>query len=1015
MNIAEYAIRKKTITWFMVVLLTIGGIAAYTGLGKLEDPSFTIKTAVVSTAYPGASPVEVEQEVTEVIESAIQQLGQVDKVRSLSQEGASVIYVDIKDTFTGKDLPQIWDELRRKVGDVQRSLPPGAGPSLVNDDYGDVFGVYFGLTGKGFSPKELEDFAIRLRKELLLVPGVANVRIAGAQQQAIYVELSRVRMSQLGISLQEIFDTLKAQNLVASAGKVRSGADYIRIEPSGTFTSSEEISSLLLRGSSGAMIRLGDIASVTRGYLDPSRSLMRFNGEPAVGIGISNIKGGNVITMGDAVKQRLRELESETPVGMRLGLIYYQSDTVRDSINNFIVNLLESLVIVIGLLLVFMGLRSGMLIGGVLLLTILATFVVMRMAGIDLHSISLGALIIALGMLVDNAIVVADGILVRSQMGQDRTAAASEVVQQTQWPLMGATLIAIIAFAPIGLSPDSTGEFCSSLFQVVGISLLLSWILAVTVTPLAGVVFLKPSASDQGKDPYGSRLYRAYAAFLELCLRRRIAVVWTVAGALALSVVAFGFVDKSFFPSSTSPMFTIDFWRPNGAHIETTQADVRRIETFLLERPETASVAAFSGEGALRFLLNYTPGDPGSNYGSLIVTAKGTEEGIRLMRDVSGFVAESMPQIDPRVRPFSKGTGGGAKIQVRFLAEDPEVLRDLERKAKEIMKRFPESVNIRSDWGQRVKVIRPELDDTRLRSSGLTRKDVATALELSFSGSSVGLYRENDKLIPIVARLPLLDRGNAGTMPEVQVWSPLMRRYIPLVQVASDFRVRAEDPTVYRRNRMRTLTVECDASDGRTGVLFAKIRPLMEAITLPPGCALEWGGEFEGSQKAQGGLMRMIPLAFVFIVLILVMLFNAYRQVTIILLTLPLSLTGMTAGLLVFGKSFDFLALLGFLSLAGMLIKNAIVLIDQIDLEIREGKAPYAAIVDSALSRARPVLMAAMTTVLGMIPLYFDSLFSAMAVTIMFGLTFATALTLILVPVLYALLFHVSKAGSPAS
>ena len=336
-------------------------------------------------------------------------------------------------------------------------------------------------------------------------------------------------------------------------------------------------------------------------------------------------------------------------------------------------------------------------------------------------------------------------------------------------------------------------------------------------------------------------------------------------------------------------------------------------------------------------------------------------------------------------------------------------------KAKEIMKRFPESVNIRSDWGQRVKVIRPELDDTRLRSSGLTRKDVATALELSFSGSSVGLYRENDKLIPIVARLPLLDRGDAGTMPEVQVWSPLMRRYIPLVQVASDFRVRAEDPTVYRRNRMRTLTVECDASDGRTGVLFAKIRPLMEAVALPPGCALEWGGEFEGSQKAQGGLMRMIPLAFVFIVLILVMLFNAYRQVTIILLTLPLSLTGMTAGLLVFGKSFDFLALLGFLSLAGMLIKNAIVLIDQIDLEIREGKAPYAAIVDSALSRARPVLMAAMTTVLGMIPLYFDSLFSAMAVTIMFGLTFATALTLILVPVLYALLFHVSKAGSPAS
>jgi multidrug efflux pump subunit AcrB len=1009
MNIAEYSIRKKTITWFLVLLLSLGGIAAYTGLGKLEDPSFTIKTAVVSTAYTGASPVEVEQEVTEVIESAIQQLGQVDKVRSLSQEGASVIYVDIKDTFTGKDLPQIWDELRRKVGDVQRMLPPGAGPSLVNDDYGDVFGVYFALTGKGYTPRELEDFAIRLRKELLLVPGVANVRIAGAQREAVYVELSRTRMAQLGISLQEIFDTLKAQNVVASAGKVKAGTDYIRIDPTGTFSSPKQIESLLLLGSSGNMIRLGDIATVTRGYVDPSRALMRFNGEPAIGIGISNVRGGNVITMGDAVRQRLRELEPETPVGMRLGLIYYQSDTVRDAINNFIVNLLESLVIVIGLLLVFMGLRSGMLIGAVLLLTILATFVVMRMVHIDLHSISLGALIVALGMLVDNAIVVADGILVRSQMGQDRASAAIEVVKQTQWPLMGATLIAIIAFAPIGLSPDSTGEFCGSLFQVVGISLLLSWVLAVTVTPLAGILVLKPAASEQGVDPYGSRLYRMYRAFLEGCLRGRVIVVWVVVGVLVLSVVGFGLVDKSFFPNSTSPMFTIDFWRAKGTHIETTAEDVHSVERFLLSRPETASVASYTGEGALRFILTYTPGDSESGYGSLVVTAKGTVEAEKLMRDVADFVTKEMPHIDPRVRAFSKGTGGGAKIQARFRGEDPMVLRDLEARTTEIMRGFSESMNIKCDWGLRVKVIRPQLDETRLRSSGLTRRDVATALELSFSGSSVGLYREDDKLIPIVARLPLLDRGNAGTMPDVQVWSQLMRRYIPLVQVTSGLPVLAEDPTIYRRNRMRTITIECDASDGRTGVLFGKIRPKIEGIPLPPGYSLEWGGEYESSQKAQSGLMGMIPLSFVFIVLILVMLFNAFGQVSIILLTLPLSLTGMTAGLLVFGKSFDFMALLGFLSLAGMLIKNAIVLIDQIDLEVREGKTPYDAIVDSAISRARPVLMAAMTTVLGMIPLYFDTLFSAMAVTIMFGLTFATALTLVVVPVLYAIFFKVTK------
>lgn len=1005
MNIAEYSIQKRYVTWFFTVFLIIGGVFAYKGLGKLEDPAFTIKTAVVTTAYPGATPKEVEEEVTEVIERAAQQMGQVDKVRSLSQEGVSLVYVDIKDTYTAKDLPQIWDELRRKINDVQEHLPPGTSRSLVNDDYGDVYGVYFALTGEGYSYRELEDFADYLRRELLLVPGVASVEVTGIQKEAIYVEISRTKLSQLGISMGELFQVLKAQNFVVPSGKVRAGAEYIRITPTGEFSSVEQVGALLLASSSRVLIRLDDIATVTRNYIEPTRAIMRYNGSPAVGIGISNVEGGNVIAMGEAIKKRLKELEPQTPIGMNLGLIYYQSDTVQKAINNFLLNLLEALSIVIAILLIFMGFRSGMLIGGVLLLTIFATFIAMKLVRIDLHSISLGALIVALGMLVDNAIVVADGLLVRIQSGEDRISSAVGVVTQTQWPLLGATFIAVIAFAPIGLSPDSTGEFCQSLFQVVGISLIISWVLAVTVTPVAGVRFLKTSA--KAEIPYDTKLYRVYRRFLKACIRKRKVTILVMVCLLGSALIGFTFVDQSFFPSSSSPLFTVEFWRPRGAYIEETQREVEKVEAFILKQPETVSVASYVGQGALRFILTYTPSDSSDSYGHLIVEAKDLKSAESLRRKLGNFMNIEMPDIDPRVRSFSKGTGGGAKIQARFTGDDPRVLRRLGEEAFYMMRNAPDSMNIRSDWGERVKVIRPVLDEVRTRQAGLTRQDVASALEMSFSGIQAGLYRERDKLLPIIARLPKADRARLGALPEVEVWSPLMRKYIALTQITKSIDTIAEDPVIYRRNRMRTFSVECDSRSGKTGLLFARIKPELENISLPLGYSLSWGGEYESSQKAQGGLVGMIPIAFLAMVAILVVLFNGFKQPIMILLCLPLSIIGVTAGLLLFHKSFDFMALLGFLSLAGMLIKNAIVLIDQIDLEIREGKEGFSAIVDSAMSRARPVLMAAITTVLGMIPLYFDILFSALAVTIMFGLAFATVLTLIIVPVLYSVFLKI--------
>lgn len=1011
MNIADYSIRKKTVTLFIVALLVLGGIVSFNNLGMLEDPEFTIKTVTVITTYPGATPAEVEEEVTEKVESALQKLSQVKEIRSLSEEGLSIVYMDVKDEFTAGDLPQIWDEVRRKINDMQIQLPPGAGPSLVNDDYGDVYGIYFALTGEGYSAADLRDFAEYLRKQLLLVPGVAKITTNGISNEAVYIDISRARMAEMGVSMTSILSTLQNQNLVQPTGNIKVGSEYIWINPTGTFTNVEEIGELQVRSASGALLRLKDFSEIKRDYVDPPSSLMRFNGRPAVGIGISNVSGGNVIDLGDRVMARIEELKLETPVGMELGLVYYQAETVHQSIKGFLINLLEALAIVIAVLMIFMGLQSGVLMGGILLLTILATFIFMKLYTIDLQSISLGALIIALGMLVDNAIVVTDGILIRIQGGMGRTEAASDIVKGTMWPLLGATIIAVLAFAPIGLSPDSTGEFCHSLFQVIAISLLLSWVLAITVTPLLCKMFLKvkgEAKSDQ--ELYSGKFYLLYRNFLSLAIRRRWLTVAVLVGLLVLSVFGFGFVSRSFFPSSESPQFILDYWRTEGTHISDTSEDMRHIEEFMMGLEEVMQVSTFVGDAGLRFVLTYPTVDASSSFGRLIVELHNAKEMKPVKEKTQQFLAANFPQGEFKISSFSKGTSGDAKIQVRFVGNDPAVLRQLSEKVKAIFRASGNAMNIKDDWRQRVKVIRPVIDETKARNAGLSRTDINQALETAFDGTTVGLYREQELLLPIKARLFPSEVTGVSNLANIPVWSSITGKSIPMGQMVTRLETVGQDPIVRRKDRLRTLTVECDPIKGEAGPLFDQMRPLIEAIPLPPGYTLEWGGEYESSGDAQAGLMNMIPLAFLLMVTIVVILFNALRQPLIIFLCLPLSIVGVTAGLLLLNQPFSFMALLGFLSLTGMLIKNAIVLLDQIDLEIREGKAPYLAILDSSVSRARPVAMAAMTTVLGMIPLYFDVLYAPMAVTIMFGLTFATVLTLVVVPVLYALFFKVREA-----
>ena len=1011
MNIAQVAIDKKVITIVITLLLFFGGIKSYNKLGRLEDPEFTVKTARVITYYPGATAMEVSDEVTDKVEIAIQKLGQLKYITSLSMPGFSSIEVEIEDKYTADDLPQVWDELRRKVNDVQDDLPPGTSTSLVWDDFGDVYGIFFAIYGDGYTDKEIYEYSKLLRRELLLVQDVADITLFGVRQERVYVEIPRERIAQLGISPKLIYASLAGQNMVSDAGNIEVGSQYVRIFPTGELTSIEDIGNVSLLAADGeTKLFLRDIATIRRGYVDPPGVILRFNGMRSVGLGISTAAGGNVVTMGQAVSQRLKELQAETPIGMEIGIVSHQGDSVTDSIGSFVVNLVEAIIIVVVVLVFAMGFRSGILIGGVLLLTILATFVMMSIKNVMLERISLGALIIALGMLVDNAIVIADGILIGAQKGMSKKDAAVDIVQQTMWPLFGATCVAILAFAAIGTSKDSTGEYCRSLYQVLLYSLMLSWVLAITVTPLAASSFLKVKKLEGDEDPYGGVFYQSYRKLLVACMRRRYLVIVILVGFLALSVYGFGFVKKSFFPDSTRPQFMVHFWMPQGTHIKKTEKHVEIFEKWVHQQEGVTDISSIIGQGAIRFLLTYTPEESNSAYGLVLVSVEDYRLVDDLMAKCDIFLKENCPEAQAFCRRFMLGPGEANKIQVRLRGSDPDVLRDLSDKVQQIMRDEPSAVDINTDWCQRVPLLRPIVSDTAARNAGLTRKDIARALQTVTDGTAVGYYRERDELIPIMYRNPESERADARELANIQIYSPIARGFIPIQQVVTDFKMVSENQIIRRRNRQPTLTVRCDPHTGKQATLvFDKLRPKVEAIILPEGYSLVWGGEYEDSNDAISGLQKMLPIIFLFMVLVVIILFNSVKQPLVIFATVPLALIGVTIGLLLMGQPFGFMALLGFLSLTGMLIKNSVVLVDEINAQLATGKDPFQAIADSGVSRIRPVTLAAATTVLGMIPLLKDAFFVAMAVTIMFGLAFATLLTLFVIPVLYTAIFRIKE------
>jgi len=1030
-SLAKTAVEKSTFTGFATVLFLLAGLYSYTQLGQLEDPEFTIKSATVTTTYPGATAEEVELEVTDRIELAIQEMPQVKFVESLSRPGLSLVKLDIKPHYLSRELPQIWDELRKKVGDVRGKLPPGAGEPVVGDDFGDVYGFLLAVTGDGFTYAELENYVDDLKKELSLVDGVARVELWGVQTRCIYIDVQQSQLSQLGIAVEDIQRTLEQQNLVVDSGGLDLPEERLRIEQTGAFRSPEDIGDLIVRGASfprvlanDELLRIRDIATVRTGYVEPPLSKLRYQSAatrgvemPALALAVANASGANVVELGRALDERLAELTALLPAGIELHKISWQSDLVDESIVAFMVSLLEAVAIVLVVLWLVMGLRVATIVGVCgLVFVIVMTFPVMLLWGIDLQRMSLGALIIAMGMMVDNAIVVADGILVRLGQGMDRRQAAIEAATQPSWPLLGATVIAVMAFYPIYASTESAGEYCASLFQVVAVSLLLSWVLSVTVTPLMSIWLLKPpQQTGEAADPYGSRFYRGFRGLLELGIRRRWGVVGLMIVLLVVSLAGFGFVDRTFFPDSARLQLMIDYWAPEGTRIQTVSEDLRQIEDRLVGDERVASVSTFMGQGPPRFYLPVEPEKPYSSYGQLIINFHDLKGLNQVIPEIDAWMRENVPQALTIVRRYGLGPSKTWKVELRLSGPalaDKTRLRELGEQGVDILKSSPFTQLARTNWRQRVPNVLLEYSDQRARWASVSRSDIARATKRAYDGYAVGQYREEDKLYPILLRHVEKEREQlAANLRALQVHPSFSPETVPLAQVVGDVRTDEwDDPLIWRRDRRRTITLQANPPDGvPADAVRQSVMPQLAqfAASLPPGYRLEWGGEYESSRDSQQSLIPGVIPAAVIVALIIVGLFNAFRPPLIIFCVIPFAMIGVTVGLLATGQPFGFLALLGAMSLAGMMIKNAIVLLDQIDIERAAGKSPYQAVVDSALSRLRPVVLAAATTVLGVVPLLQDVFWVAMAVTIMFGLAFGTVLTMFLLPVLYACFFRI--------
>jgi multidrug efflux pump subunit AcrB len=1034
MNLPKYAFENRAVVYFMVAVIIIGGIFSFANLGRLEDPDFTVKTAMIITAYPGASPEEVEEEVTGRLEKALQELTQLDNLYSISRAGLSIIRVDIKQEYWGDRLPQVWDEMRNKITDAQVLLPPGAGTPDIADDFSFVYGFVLAVTGDGFSYAQLEDYSKYLKKELGLTEGVARAELWGVQPKVVYVDISETQLAELNVTRDEIILTLTAQNMVVPAGGIDVGSRRMRIVAAGEFEKPEDIERLVVRRSisdivvnaieeyvpdtaifedrSTELITIGDIATVREGYLEPPISKMRFNGRPAIAIALATPAGGNVPVTGGNIDERLNELMAELPVGIEVERFAWQSTLVDESINAFVVNLGEAVLIVLVVITLAMGWRMGIIIGSGLVLTIMATLIYMMVMEIPMHRVSLGALVVALGMMVDNSIVVAEGTMLRLKRGMDPRKAAIEGTNQPSIPLIGATLVAAAAFYPVYASPFDAGEYGGMLFVVVGVSLLVSWVLSMTVTPLQCVAMLKVDKNDASNaDPYGGKMFTAFRNLVSTAIRRRKSTMSLMVVLLLISVYGATQMTIQFFPFSTRSQFMIDVWAPEGTRVQAVSEGAKLIEQRLDDDERVTSYASFIGAGGPRFYLPVEPELPFPAYTQIVVNTKDFKSVTSLIEDLKPWLEDNMTQAMVRFREYTVGPGDVWPFELRVVGPsnaDLGTLRKIGAEGMAMLNNHPMAENVRTDMRQRTPKVVLDYDNDRARYAVVSRLDVGLGAARSYDGVPVGLYRENEDLLPIILRDDETAREKAAqNLDLVAIRRTLSTDTVPLGQVVNGINVEWEDPIITRWNRGRQIAIQATPRNETFMTLYQDISKQFEEMELPPGYSLYWDGEYKSMIDNVLALMPGMVPALVIMLTICVMLFNSMKPPLVIFMTVPFAIIGFVAGLLALDIAFSFMAILGAMSLVGMMIKNSIVLIDEIRLEEKNDKTQFQAIVDAAVSRVRPVVLAALTTVLGVMPLLQDVFWVSMACTIVFGLIVGTMLTMVVIPVLYSIVHKV--------
>ncbi len=1005
----ERLLNQKAMITTILVAVIFGGLFAYVNMGKLEDAEIPIKSAVVVTLYPGASAHEVELEVTDVLERGIQLLENIDDIESISIPGVSYITINIKETVKTPDLPQLWDHLRRKVNDVKGELPPGAMEPVVNDDFADVYGMFFAITSDGYSAKELNEYVDYVRRELLDINGVKRAQVYGKQIETIDIFLSTDKLASLSINPMMIAVALQNEGAMVNAGTITSGTESIRVGVGNKINDILDIENLLIQVPDGGNFRLGDIASVQRSVMEHQYENMTFNGSMAMSLGLSNEEGANVVELGERVRERISELRESLPVGIDIHDIYSQPDRVQVAVNDFMMNLIMSVGIVIIVLLFAMGLRSGLLIASGLVFTIFATLLVMLGIEMPLHRVTLAAIILAMGMLVDNSIVVADGILIDLKSGMNRGKAFVATAKRTALPLLGATLVAILAFLPLRMAPNAAGEFLSSLFVVLMVSLFLSWLFAMVQTPfMAKYFYRKERPKGENANPFEHGIYPSYRKLVSSILSHKYIFLVGSFIILVIALMNFGRVRSEFMPKMDYNQFFIEYHLPQGNEVEATEREINDIRDYISTIEDVKFVVTATGRPPARYSLMRPMATGGHNYGELIIETYDSDQINGVIEKINAYTAENHPQAIVRNRLFGAAFND-YDLEVQFLGPDPKVLRELTDQAKAIMQQSPNTITVTDNWLNQAKVLKPVYSVEEAQKLGISRNDMANSILVATDGLTIGALYEGIEILPIMLKTTEPVDNNVSELATIPVWGQYSTASTPLGQITNRMELTWENERVNRYNGERAMKAQCDVAPGiLPDELYQELKDEIEAIPLPDGYTRRWDGTVASAEEAQSALFLYLPLALGLMIIIIIGLFNNLKQPAIIFLIVPFAFVGVVIGFLITGMTLTFIGIIGALGLIGMMIKNSVVLLDEINIGIREGKTAIESTIDASVSRMRPVMMASLTTILGMFPLVWDVMFNSLAITIMFGLLIGSLITLLVVPVMYAVFYNLN-------